>query len=118
MPQFIKDTSILYLQDKTGCKKICFGYCNCKVNARKSFNIDDQKFINANNNFFKKLGSSHFLIIFCMHWELLNLTSTDFRFLSLLPCLFAWKRNQNGTCIFLLEITLIKQSRDLIGKDY
>ena len=51
MLHFIKDTqmsekkyqNIHNLQDKTGCKKICFGYCNYKVNASKSFNIDNHK---------------------------------------------------------------------------
>ena len=28
------------------------------------------------------------------------------------------EKNQNSTCIFLLEIPLIEQSRGLIGKDY
>ena len=33
-------------------------------------------------------------------------------------CLFAWKRYQNGTCVFVHKIPLIKQSRDWIGHDY
>ena len=73
------------------------------------------KFIKANNKGFKKLGSSHFLIILCIPSELLYLTSKGFLFVYLFPCLFAWKKNQNGTWIFLLKIPFIKQSRDLIG---
>ena len=50
------------------------------------------KFIKANNKVFKKLGSSNFLIILCIPWELLHLTSKDFLFVYLFPCLFAWKK--------------------------
>ena len=60
------------------------------------------KFIKANNKAFQKLGISHFLIIFCMPWELSHLRSKDFLFISLCPCL--WIKNINGTCTFLLEI--------------
>ena len=34
------------LHDKLGCKK-CFGYCNNKVNAINSFNIDNHKIQNS-----------------------------------------------------------------------
>ena len=51
MSHFIKDTKIsekkyqnVYnLQNKTGCEKMCFGYCNYKVNASKFFKIDNHK---------------------------------------------------------------------------
>ena len=51
MSQFIKDTKVSEkkyqkvhnLQDKPCCKNIYFGYCNYKVNASKSFNIDNHK---------------------------------------------------------------------------
>ena len=51
MSRFIKDTKISEkkyqnihnLQDRTGRKKIFFGYCNYKVNASKFFNIDNHK---------------------------------------------------------------------------
>ena len=67
---------------------------------------------------FEKPGSSHFWVIFYIKrsLELLQLTSKDVLFVSLFPCLCAWrKKNQNGTCIFLFEISLIKQSRDMVG---
>ena len=51
-----------------------------------------KKFIKPITKFFKKPGSSHFLIIFWMPWELSHLTSKDFLFVSLFPYLFAWKK--------------------------
>ena len=41
---------------------------------------------------FEKPGSSHFWVIFYMSLELAQLTSKDVVFVSLLPCLSAWRK--------------------------
>ena len=128
MSQFVKDIyisekkyqNICNLQDKTGCKKYVLVIAIAKsMSLSLSILIitkfKSQNLLKANNNLFKKLGSSHFLVIFCMPWKLSHLISIDFLFVSLFPCLSTCKENQNGACIFLLDIPLIEQSRDLIG---
>ena len=90
MSQFTKNTSVSEkkyqkvhnLQDKAGCQKFKVSV-TAKVNASKYFNIDIHKI--------QKLPLSkanyHFLVIFmsiCM------------------------EKYQNGTCIFLLKISLLK----------
>ena len=49
----------------------------------------NQNLSKANDKVFQKLGTSHFLVTFCMPWELTYLTSKDFLFVSLFPCLSA-----------------------------
>ena len=131
MSQFIKDTKISEkkyknvhnLQDKPGCKKYVSVTTVTKLMPANLSILITTKFKNQNlskpkNKVFKKLGSFHFFVTFCMPWELSHLTSKDFLFAFLFQCLSASEKNQNGTCIFLLEIHLIKQSRDLNGYDY
>ena len=100
MSQFIKDTF-----QKRSTK--IFTICKVKLNIKK-YNVSITaitklmpanlsiliiiKFIKANNKVFKKLGSSHFLITLCIPWELLYLTSKDFLFVYMFPCLFVWKK--------------------------
>ena len=128
MSQFVKDIyisekkyqNICNLHDKTGCKKYVLVIAIAKsmplsLSILIITKFKSQNLLKANNNLFKNLGSFHFLVIFCMPWKLLHLISKDFLFVSLFPCLSTCKENQNGACIFLLDIPLIKQSRDLIG---
>ena len=72
----------------------------------------------ANDEAFKKVGSSHFLCWSFLH-ALRIIVSNNKRFSD---CFFivymsicTEKKNQNRTCIFLLEIPVIEQSRGLIG---
>ena len=128
MSQFVKDIyvsekkyqNICNLHDKTGCEKYVLIIAIAKsmplsLSILIITKFKSQNLLKVNNNLFKKLGSSHFLVIFCMPWKLSHLISKDFLFVSLFPCLSTCKENQNGACIFLLDIPLIEQSRDLIG---
>ena len=128
MSQFVKDIyvsekkyqNICNLHDKTGCEKYVLIIAIAKsmplsLSILIITKFKSQNLLKVNNNLFKKLGSSHFLVIFCIPSKLSHLISKDFLFVSLFPCLSACKENQNGACIFLLDIPLIKQSRDLIG---
>ena len=94
-----------------------FGYYNDKVNASKSFKIDNHKIQNqnlskANNNVFYKLGFlGHFLQALGIIAFNIKKFSVHF-FVSMSICM---EKNQDDTCIFLLEVPLIKQFRDPIG---
>ena len=79
-------------------KKICKKYVSVTAITKlmpANFSIlittkfKNENLSKANDKVFKKLGSFHFFVTFCMPWELSHLTSKDFLFVSLFPCLSA-----------------------------
>ena len=129
MSEFIKDTSfrkevpkVHNLQDKTGCQKYKVSVTTiaklmpAKLSILISTKLKNQILSKANHRFL----NTWFFPFRGYFLHALRIIAFNVKRFSVCFSIYMtiyMEKKSNGTCIFLLEICLIKQSRDLIGYD-